>query len=213
MLGVDDLVEHFQGAVEHLLQVEAGGELGDDAQQGFGAPVLKPQLGGALLHALLQVFAQAARLGIQLGVLDGDGSLAADGAPQSDLIRVEAVRLLRVHEEQPVQILAGGEGQDEQRARPMAGKVLCQGGEVGVCGARLAVINAQGLLDALEERRLGQGCGQLRGEQRMLRHDECLPLGIEEQGGDAGTMDRLEKLAAADFQDARSRPAFRSETR
>ena len=75
LVGADRIVEQRQGAVQGPVKVEAGGHLGEDAQQSFGILLLMPQLGRALDNTLLKLAGQALRLSEQPPILNGDTRL------------------------------------------------------------------------------------------------------------------------------------------
>jgi len=75
LLRGEEVVQYPQRALENLVQVQAGGKLGDDAHQCLGALGCFSQLQGSQSHAFFQVLGQAARLGQQVDIFDGEGSL------------------------------------------------------------------------------------------------------------------------------------------
>ena len=93
LLGPDGVVQQGQRPVERPIQVEGGGGLGQDAEQGFRVALLARQLGGPLDDPLLEFVRQAARLGEQPAVLDGNRRLVRQGAEDLLLVLRVDVRL------------------------------------------------------------------------------------------------------------------------
>ena len=93
LFGADRIVEQCQRSIQGTVQVQAGGNFGQDMQKRFGILLFALQLGSTLHHPHFQLARQALGLVEETSILDGDGRLVGEGAEDLQIIFRIDIRL------------------------------------------------------------------------------------------------------------------------